>query len=178
MDLLTFSLHVRILNNEILYLQIHFCFRIFILLEILFRKGIANKFQSDNHIISARRNFSREETWSTKGGLVSGSPRGWFRGRSPRTPEKLSNVLYKNKWKIYNFLKSFEENFAIFKKIFKILSHFWRKLDINLENLEIWICRRFGGRSPTEASEFIEIWVEISMETGNFCIVLMEFLRF
>ena len=37
--------------------------------------------------------FSGGEARSTKGGLVRGSPRGGFRGQSPRTPEKFSKNL-------------------------------------------------------------------------------------
>ena len=50
-------------------------------------------------------------------------------------------------------------------------------LDKNLEHLEIYICRGFGGGAP-DAIEFMEIGVEKSMETGNFWIVLMEILPF
>ena len=35
-----------------------------------------------------------------------------------------------------------------------------------------------GRAEPPDAGEFMEIWVEKSMETCNFCIVLMELLSF
>ena len=59
--------------------------------------------------------------------------------------------------------------FRDFFKIFKILSHFGENLDKTLENLEICICRGFGG-GALDACEF--------MESCNFWIVLMVILPF
>ena len=74
------------------------------------------------------------------------------------------------------FLKIFKEISRLFQKLFKISSNFWQNLGNNLENLEMCICGS-GAESP-DASEFIEIWVEKSMKTCYFSIVLIEILPF
>ena len=80
------------------------------------------------------------------------------------------------------------KNLQFFKKIFNKISRLFQffliyriigeNLDRNLENLEICIYTGFLGRRLPDASEFIEIVVEKSMKTSNFCIVLNEFLPF
>ena len=76
------------------------------------------------------------------------------------------------------FLKKFQENLAIFSKFFfKFYRIFGENLDKNLENLEMCICT-VSGAEPPDASEFMEIWVEKSMENWNIWIVLMENLHF
>ena len=81
--------------------------------------------------------------------------------------------------KIYNFFKIFKKIsrfFQIFLKFYRIFGEYLYK---NLEHLEICICLGFGGGAELpDASEFLEIWVEKSMETCDFWIVLMEFLPF
>ena len=66
----------------------------------------------------------------------------------------------KKQWKIYNFLKNVQENFAIFSKYFKILSHFWQKFGQKLRKLGNLQLYGILGAEPLDASEVIEIWVE------------------
>ena len=76
--------------------------------------------------------------------------------------------------------KNFHINFAIFPMVFfKFYGIFGENLGKNLENLEISICRGFrAGAEPPDTSEFMQIWLEKSMETSNFWIVRMEILPF
>ena len=71
---------------------------------------------------SARSNFFLwEESSSTRGGLIRGSPRRGSGGRSPQTQEKFSKISKKNN-KNYNFRQMFPfliiliEKLAIFQK--------------------------------------------------------------
>ena len=69
-------------------------------------------------IISAGRNFFGGEARSTKGGLVMGVAAWGFPGaKPPGRRRSLQKFCKKNQWKIYNFLKDFQENFAIFSQI-------------------------------------------------------------
>ena len=66
------------------------------------------------------------------------------------------------------FFKKFSRKFRdFFKNVFKFYLIFGKNLDKNLENLEIGISRG-SGAEPPEASEYIKIRVENSMETFNF----------
>ena len=71
--------------------------------------------------------------------------------------------------------------FTIFKKIsrfFQFFLKFYRIFGENLDkNLEKCICRGLGAET-LDAREVMEIWVEKSMKTNNFLIVIMEFLPF
>ena len=71
--------------------------------------------------------------------------------------------------KNWQFFKNFQENFAIFSKNFwKFIRIFGENVDKNLENLEICTFRGVRWAEPPDASEFMEIWEEKSMETINF----------
>ena len=62
-----------------------------------------------------------------------------------------------------------------FFPIFKFYRIFWRKFGQKFRNIDFEGDR---GAEPPEASEFMDSWVEKSMEICNFWIVLMEFLPF
>ena len=91
---------------------------------------------------------------------------GCFKFFSPERWRKFQKLCKKSK-KNYDFL-NFQENFAIFSKycwqFYRILGE---NLGKNLDILEIWIYSGSGAESP-DASEFLEIWVEKSMENWNF----------
>ena len=77
------------------------------------------------------------------------------------------------------FFQNFQENVAIFSNFFwnflKVLAKIWRKKFRKFRNMHLAGVR---GAEPPDASEFLEMWVEKSMETGDFWIVLMEFFPF
>ena len=77
---------------------------------------------------------------------------------SPDAGEVFKNFV-QNQWKIYNFLKNFQENFEIFSNFLKFYRIFGENLDKNLEKLKYAFAGGSGGRDP-DASEFMEIWVE------------------
>ena len=109
-------------------------------------------------------NFSGEGKWGPPGeGMEGGRRVGGSGGAEPPDAGEVFKKFVKNKWKIYNFFKLFKKISRFFQHLFEILSNFWH-LD-NLENWEICICRGFGGGAP-DACEFLEIWVEKSMETS------------
>ena len=74
------------------------------------------------------------------------------------------------------FFKNLQENFAIFfknsLKCYRILAKIW-KIFRKFRNMHLYEVR---GAEPPEASEIMEIWVEKSMKTSKFLIVIMEFL--
>ena len=107
-----------------------------------------------------------------KGGRRVGGSGGGAPGRR-RSFQK----IWKKSLKNLQFLKNSQENFANFSIFFKFYRIFGENLDTNLENLDICICGG-SGAEPPDASEFMEIWIEKSTETCNFCIVLHEFLPF
>ena len=109
-------------------------------------------------LISARRNIFRgggskvHQGRACKGGRrVGGSG-----GRSPPDAGEILQKFVKKALKKLQLFKNFQEKFAIFWKCYRI---FGENVD---ENLEICICRGFGGGAepPPEASEFTEIWLE------------------
>ena len=71
------------------------------------------------------------------------------------------------------FLKNCKENFAIFSIFLNIYRIFGENLD---KNLEICICKGFGSGAepPNQKNQ----WIEKSMETCNYLIVLMKILPF
>ena len=69
------------------------------------------------------------------------------------------------------FFQKFSMKFRDFPPKFYLI--FGENLD---KNLEICICRGFGGGNPPpDASEFMEIWVEKSMEILPFFQFFKEF---
>ena len=68
---------------------------------------------------------------------------------------KLENFqkMLKKQWKFYTFLKIYMKNFAIFENFLK----FYRNFRENLGKiLGIWICRGFGGRSPSKLAKILK----------------------
>ena len=65
------------------------------------------------------------------------------------------------------FLKISNKISRFFQKFLKIYRFFGANLDKNLENVETCISRGSRGEPPV-ASEFLDIWVEKSMETCIF----------
>ena len=126
--------------------------------------------------ISARRNFfqgGRSEVHQgrpCKGGhRVGGSGGAEPPGRRRSSPK----ICKKAKKKITIFFK-FQENFAIFSKIFwKFYRIFGENLDKNLDNLEIFICRGFGGGAPRRSRNYGNLSRKINGKL-KFWIVLME----
>ena len=80
--------------------------------------------------------------------------------------------------KKFQFFQNFQENFAIFSKFFRNFIEFLAKIWKKLRKLRNMHSSRVRGAEPSDASEFLEIWVEKSMETNSFWIVLIEFLPF
>ena len=62
------------------------------------------------------------------------------------------------------------------EKNLKLYRNFRDNLGTNVENLRICICWGIGGGAP-EASEFIKILGEKSMETYNFLKIFMNYER-
>ena len=84
-----------------------------------------------------------------QGRACKGSPRGGFRGAEPPGRQRSFQKICKKINEKLQFLKDFQENFAIFSKIlWKFYRIFGENVDKNLEHLEICIWRGFGGRSP------------------------------
>ena len=96
-------------------------------------------------------------------------------GEAPPDAGEVFKIFVKKSMKNVQFLKKFQENFAIFSKFFKILSNFWRKFGQKFRNMHLW---GFGGRSLSDASEFMEILVGkingnlqfLDSSNGNFAI--------
>ena len=78
------------------------------------------------------------------------------------------------------FLKIFNKFSRFFQKLIEnyieFLAKLWEKIR-KFRNMHLY---GIGGRNPPppDDSEFMEIWVEKSMKTWNFWIVLMEIFPF
>ena len=71
---------------------------------------------------------------------------GGFGGRSPPDAGEVFKKFVKKAMKNLQFFKEISRKFrAFFKSFLKLYRIFGENLDINLENLEICICRGFGG---------------------------------
>ena len=128
--------------------------------------------KKEKSCISARRNFfGGVGSEVHQGRAFKGSPRGGFRGVEPPYVGKVFKEFVKKQLKFYNFLKISKEISLFFKKIYRI---FGGNLD---KNLEMCICRGFGGEPPSLAnlykSEKKNQW-----KPAIFRIVLMEILPF
>ena len=119
-----------------------------------FWKDFLRKLQKMHYLHYRPRKFFRGGgSEDHKGGLVRGSPSGGFRGAEPPGRLRSFQKIWKKSMKKLQFLKNFQENFAILKIWFNFYRIFGEDLDRNLENLEIRVCRGFGGlRPPTPAN--------------------------
>ena len=69
-------------------------------------------------------------------------------GGPPGRSRSFQKICQKS-MKTLQIFENFKRNFAIFSKIFKFLSNFWRKFGQKFrQNLEMCICREFGGGAP------------------------------
>ena len=123
-----------------------------------------------NGDISARRIFFRgggsevHQGKACKGGhRVGGSG-----GLSPPEAEEVFQKFVKKQWKNYNFLYIFKKISRFFSKFFEILSNVWRKFGQKVRKFRNMDLSGVRGAEPPDASEFLEIWVEKSIETCDF----------
>ena len=110
-----------------------------------------------NAILSARRNSFRGGSEVHQGRACKGGHR--VGGSGGLRPPDAGEVFQKSFKKInekLQFFKIFKKISRFFQIFLRILSNFCRKFGKNLENLEICICRGFGGLSPPTLANLLK----------------------